>query len=88
MTRRAFEAIAREYERAYGEPLVADEDWVGPIFDTVEAAVACDPNFEGVREETGTDFEAEVVYRTAAVIAVITHGPAVLRIAELAARLS
>lgn len=70
MTGAQYERVSAEYERSYGELLVADIEWVGPIFEMCEGAVSCDGNFD----PEVIDFEEEVVSRTAAVICLMTYG--------------
>ncbi len=69
-----YDDISDAYAANYGEPLVADRDWVAPIFDMVAVAVDCDPAADSHEVET----YQEKVERTAAVIALVTYGAAEL----------
>lgn len=68
-----YEKVARKYEATYGEPLVATAEYVEPLFSACELAVAAsaDTSYDDFVGGAGDD---EVVARTAAVIAMITHG--------------
>lgn len=66
---KTYNAIADAYSRLAGEPLVADWNWIEPLWKTCLVAVECDPNL------TDDEIIPELaVKRTAEVIYCITHG--------------
>lgn len=65
--------VAEVYASTYGEPLVADWNWIEPIFNACEMAVAVGADLTSEEFVAGAQRD-EVVKRTAAVIATITHG--------------
>jgi hypothetical protein len=65
--------VAEVYASTYGEPLVADWNWIEPLFNACEMAVAVGADLTH-DEFVGGAKHDEVLKRTAAVIATITHG--------------
>lgn len=62
------------YLNRYGEPLVADWDWVEPIYDMVRGALESDPTLNTSVDNWLSDLDTRAAERTADVIHVITYG--------------
>jgi hypothetical protein len=73
MTEREYNEVASIYETTFGEPLVADADWVTTFFDAAESAVTGSGAFGPDQPD---EEHHEIIERTVVTIGVLTHGVA------------